>query len=111
MLWPRAERIIRENYDRIRMGMNWTEVADVLGPPGDFTTGRIWPPPAARGLLDVDRGTDAAEWKTDRILVRVEFTARGTVVGRMCALTSRIEQGPIENLLWQLKRQWHGWFP
>src|SRR5262245_23034627 len=39
VLWPRADRITLENYDRIRDGMTRAEVEAILGPPGDQRTG------------------------------------------------------------------------
>jgi hypothetical protein len=41
VVWPRADRITRENYDRIREGMTRAEVEAILGgPPGDYRTVR-----------------------------------------------------------------------
>ena len=41
MLWPRPDRITRENYERIRVGMSSAEVEAILGgPPGDYRTVR-----------------------------------------------------------------------
>jgi hypothetical protein len=39
VLWPRADRITLENFDRIKKGMRRAEVEAILGPPGDYTTG------------------------------------------------------------------------
>jgi hypothetical protein len=36
VLWPRPERITRENFKRIREGMTQAEVEAILGPPGDY---------------------------------------------------------------------------
>ena len=40
VLWPRPDRITRENCDRIRPGMTRAEVEAILGPPDDYRTGR-----------------------------------------------------------------------
>src|SRR5271157_3720138 len=32
-------RITRQNFDRIRLGMSWSEVVAILGPPGNYVTG------------------------------------------------------------------------
>jgi hypothetical protein len=40
VLWPRADRITKENLGRIRLGMSAAEVEVVLGPPGDYRSGR-----------------------------------------------------------------------
>jgi hypothetical protein len=40
VLWPRADRVTRANFDRIRVGMSRAEVEAILGPPGDYRTGR-----------------------------------------------------------------------
>src|SRR5258708_730719 len=37
--WPRPDRVTRENFDRIKVGMSRTEVEAILGPQGDYTTG------------------------------------------------------------------------
>src|SRR5262245_13696687 len=36
VVWPRAERVTRGNFDRIRDGMSRGEVAAILGAPGDY---------------------------------------------------------------------------
>jgi hypothetical protein len=38
VMWPRPDRITRENYQRIRYGMSRGEVEAILGPPGDYTS-------------------------------------------------------------------------
>jgi hypothetical protein len=45
VLWPRPNRVARENFDRIREGMTRAEVEAILGPPGDYQTVRTAPPP------------------------------------------------------------------
>jgi outer membrane protein assembly factor BamE (lipoprotein component of BamABCDE complex) len=39
VLWPRANRITRENFDHIEKGMSRAQVESILGPPGDYRTG------------------------------------------------------------------------
>jgi hypothetical protein len=39
-LWPRPSRVTGENFDRIEKGMSRAEIEAVLGPPGDYRTGR-----------------------------------------------------------------------
>jgi hypothetical protein len=39
VLWPRADRVTRANYERIQIGMTRADVEAILGPPGDYRTG------------------------------------------------------------------------
>src|SRR5262249_36079311 len=39
-LWPRSDPVTRANCDRLRPGMTRQEVESILGPPGDYRTGR-----------------------------------------------------------------------
>ena len=41
VMWPRMDRITRENFDRISKGMSRAEVEAILGPPGDYSGGPV----------------------------------------------------------------------
>ncbi len=116
VLWPRPDRITRENYDRIREGMSRAEVEAILGPSGDYTTGPVKPRDGARldmsdtsSTLEVRPGS-AAMWVSDAAYIIVFFDDSGRVkLSGFDPCTSE-PQGPLDNLLWRIKRQWHKWF-
>jgi hypothetical protein len=137
VLWPREDRVTRANYDRIQIGMSRVDVEAILGPPGDYRTGlgesdfgddsaSRWvgdPPgfPSSWGLgwfaypnsLPVE-GVPTASVQTNwfgdscRICVEVDDAGR---VRDSSVHNRRLTQGPLDNLLWRAKRQWHRWFP
>jgi hypothetical protein len=111
VLWAPQSRVTLENFDRIRVGITRAEVEAGLGLPGDHTTGPTRP--TGRGY-GVDLGlvcASVSHWVTDDGSIVVEFDAKGRVCGCAWKPTERVKQGPLENLLWRDKRQWHRWFP
>jgi hypothetical protein len=60
VLWPRADRLARENYERVRRGMSRPEVEAILGPPGDYRTGPTW--------VNSDRNWDLDQASADRLV-------------------------------------------
>jgi hypothetical protein len=121
VLWPRKDRITRENYERIREGMSRVEVEAILGPPGDFTTqpvaevdragpslllisdARTWPMVDKRAWV---------EWQTDTGTVGIQFTSSEHVlVPIFWEMQSISGHDPLDILLWRAKRQWRKWFP
>jgi hypothetical protein len=112
VLWPRPDRITRENYDRIRVGMSRAEVYTVLGPPGEYSTGDA----KASGLPeppmlteDLRQAISLEEWFGDRAAIGVYFDGAGNVTSARCWLLKPIDHGPLGNLLWRLKH-WRRWF-
>jgi hypothetical protein len=130
VLWPGGGRVTQANAIRIRRGMSFSEVKAILGitraeveaslgPPGDHTTGPTRPTGGghACGWL-CTRGPgvglayeSVAQWLTDDGSIVVAFDAKGRVDSWEWNPTQRVEQGPLDNLLWRAKRQWHRWFP
>jgi hypothetical protein len=114
VLWPAPpSRITRENYDRIRVGMSRVEVEAILGSPGDYSTREIAylleePTPVEGWPIG-----DNEEWCGDRASIDVAFTPTGTLMWARFweGLPTDPDEGPLHNLLWRAKRQWHGWFP
>jgi hypothetical protein len=124
--WPRGNRITRENFDRIKDGMSRAEVEAILGPPGDYSSG-----PVAYSEADgintrvvVDASSLAAigdfwlrnVWSGDRALCGVYISEAGYVTRTpygigFFELVERVEQSPLDNLIWRAKRQWRKWFP
>jgi hypothetical protein len=121
VLWPVSYRITQKNGDRIKEGMSSAEVEAILGPPGDYRSGPTDPdfpspyPWQASGVL----GPWPATWRGDRGVIYVyrETGADPEILGRdkndpdrvsvaYFFEVRRIEQGPIDNLLWRVKRKW-----
>jgi hypothetical protein len=113
VVWPRANRVTRENYDRIRVGMSRAEVYAVLGPPGDYSTREAIPSelPDPPTLTYRWQAISLEEWFGDRAAIEVYFDGAGNVASARCWLLEPIDHGPLDNLLWRAKRQWHRWFP
>jgi hypothetical protein len=120
VLWPRPDRVTEENVGRIREGMSRAEVYAILGPPGDHLTGPV--EYLQDGFVECNEndfglqfeGEYWARWLGDRTLVDLEFGEDGCVIGGFSKYHytgRRVEQGPLDNLLWRAKRQWRRWFP
>jgi hypothetical protein len=117
VLWPREDRITVENFERIRDGMSRAEVEAILGPSGDHTAGDTEPdlehqkwqsltPPESYGSQEA-----LERWIDDRACIGIGFDSAGNVGSAFCLPMRNIDHGPIGNLLWRAKRQWHRWFP
>jgi len=112
VLWPRPERITRENFERIKEGMSQAEVEEILGPPGDYTTEPTdWENYSdLRGLLATDE--TMSTWVFDEPVMIVVFDKKsGRVIGKLMNKNDRQNTGALYTLLWRAKRQWHRWFP
>jgi hypothetical protein len=141
VLWPRAERVTRENFDRIQIGMSQADMEAILGPPGDYRTGlgeagvdrtglgehgvvvdmqnMYWVPDDPDSTLPnwgrnlANRPEEPASWATwssDSFEIVTHFDHSGGVA-HLWGYPRRTTQGPVANLLWRAKRQWHRWFP
>jgi hypothetical protein len=127
VLWPRANRVTRENFDRLRLGMTRGEVVAVLGPAGDYAatdtkpdlpseSGQVLaaplqPMPVSTTSVYYYPMAPLKRWIGDRSEIDIEFDEAGTVKSALYMPVRTIDHGPIGNLLWRLKRQWHRWFP
>jgi hypothetical protein len=111
LIWPSPSRVTQGNFERIKEGMGRADVEAILGHPGDSTTGLTFP--IYRELIDdwPPVGTTLIDWTSDSVWITVAFDSSGRVVRCVCSENVRISQGPLENLLWRLKRPWHRWFP
>jgi hypothetical protein len=91
--------------------MTLDQVERILGHPGDSTTGLTFP--IYRASIDDWQpvGTTLIDWTSDNVWMTVAFDSSGRVVRFVCSENVRISQGPLDNLLWRAKRQWHRWFP
>src|SRR6516162_7839304 len=115
VLWPSADRIKRENCDRIRHGMSLAEVEAVLGPPGDYRTGptryrpHFMAPPRLADRMASEPDVDIQKWEGDSGDIQVVFSD-GETSAEFYA-SEPLDQSALANLLWRAKRQWHRWFP
>ncbi len=145
VLWPRANRVTPEDFNRIKEGMNLAEVEAILGPPGDYRSGPTVVtlpaygryPPGLVPLLE-HKGhwqvwaSQTLVWETDEARVVVGVLPPGQVPPTIFrkalpnlgyekpdpggVISARyddmqLQSGPLDNLLWRLKRQWRRWFP
>ncbi len=133
VLWPRPDRVTRENFNLLRVGMSRAEVEAILGPSGDYRTG---PPSCVSGscgliwdssypynsfptlddwdiaATDVEeQGGSSEEWESNVASVRVVYHQSGSMVAASY-LPIFVREGPfLDNVLWRVKRQWRRWFP
>ena len=114
MLWPSPPKVTPENIDRATAAETKAEVEAILGPPDDYRTG----PTDSMGNSFVVTGSSSAPlplsssfWVTDSGCFGFVFDASGRKVGSNYTAHVRVQQSPLENLLWRAKRQCHRWFP
>jgi hypothetical protein len=120
VLWPRTDRIIRENFDRIQPGMSLAEVEVILGPPGDYTTGPIdpwhvsvqrrWSADEVKWLANEEE-RNAPIWTTDTAAAQVYFGPSGEAVDAIYIAWTKQAQGPVDYLLWRAERIWYHFYP
>ncbi len=115
LLWPRADRVAREKYLRIHLGMTFAELVAILGPPGDFRSApdgslieREWIPQGGiNGSLD-ERGASVVLWETDEGEIAV-VVRDSKVTAAQFAVVARGPQTSFENFLWRARRLWRRW--
>jgi hypothetical protein len=118
MLWPRRNRVTRENYYRIRLRMSRAQVEAILGPPGDYTTvpvGQVrtnMSPSDATALTRalMDPRATKSSWMADTGFIEVMYSPEG-VSYRNFGVVDAAQLSPLDRLLWQAKRLWPKWFP
>ena len=117
VLQPGTNRVTRENYARVRVGMNRTEVYAILGPAGDYRTGPVEYSGVAIHGNEVGpapfEGRDFACWLSDQAYIVVIFDEDECVQKVPYCLSGgrRTSLSPLENVRWHVRRQWHRWFP
>ena len=118
---PRS-RITQENVDRIREGMSRQEVEVILGPPCDCSTGPFLlvrgdgRGPAGFFVTDgcESYGPDGSaflRWTDDTGSATVCFEKDGRAWAPFFQPLKKVQQPPLDNLLWRAKRLWRKWFP
>jgi hypothetical protein len=121
---PRSDRITRENWERINADMSRAELEAILGPPGDYTTGPTelvgnvghvegtgYSGPS-RGIVTTALAEADLErwiWYGDAGEICVDRWSGGCM--KTFHPERRVDQGPLDNLLWRIQRQWRKWFP
>ena len=106
VLWPCADRITVQNYNRIRVGMSRVEVECILGPPGDYTT---HPTYGYVGSGPWEPRPGEKSWKADEAVIEVQFDGTNKVVDMSFSGNVARPANGSEVLLWYAKRQWRRW--
>jgi hypothetical protein len=105
--------------------MRRVEVEAILGPPGDYRTGlgeRSWG--KSQWIPDPDPNPTPPSWNREfigktEVLVAIwlsdsfaiDINIESEQVIHKQVVPRRRTQGPLDNLVWRLRRQWHRWFP
>jgi hypothetical protein len=110
VLRPGENRITQANFNRIQSGTSWSEVCELIGPPGDYRSGPTEP---CFGPIECSIWSHRVDWLTDYgdYSVWVTTDGRPEVESTRFAPHEGPASRPIGNLLWRTKRQWHRWFP
>jgi hypothetical protein len=114
-LWPRTDRITRENFGRIQKDMSLAEVKALLGSPGDYRTRpttyqeHFLEPPRLAYRMAGHPDVDIKKWEGDTGDIEVAFRDGETTAAFYA--TEPVNQGPLDNFLWRAKRLWRRWFP
>jgi hypothetical protein len=102
------------NLETVREGMTRAEVAAILGPPGNYASGPTrFHGPASLVATEEEGEVVAAfwNWYTDTDDLEVVFDASGRVAECVNNPNRRIEQGPLDTLLWRIQHEWRRWYP
>jgi hypothetical protein len=93
--------------------MSRAEVEEILGQPGDYTTG----PTSINEQEGVLRSVERIDtngvwicWATDeaKIMLFIDFYDHTLI--KTFEHATRERQAPIDNILWRVRRQWRKWF-
>lgn len=107
----RRSPVTLETYQRIVAGMTRTEVKALLGPPGDYRTAPMTTnvqSSAECELLPHSLGSSTGSlcWKKDSGSISVSFDYADRSSFKSYWRMAKEEKTPVENLVWQAKRQW-----
>jgi hypothetical protein len=112
--WPQtdpASRITWQNFERIAFGVTRAEVDNILGRPGDFTTG---PTRGGRGggiTSGRPRRGPCLSWEANHATYSIGFDAEGQVCEKIWQDFEPVHLEPFPNFFWHVNRQWRRWFP
>jgi hypothetical protein len=108
---PLLPQINMHSGETIRPGMTRAQVEVVLGGPGDYRTRPtydVWLPSLPNDRIL--RRSWSAEWYSDEAHVLVLFDQSGCVKTAECLPQKPNHEHPLDNALWNLRRQWRCWF-
>jgi hypothetical protein len=125
VVWPLVHPITQVNSYRIRERMALAEVEAILGPPGDYCTGPLrtdWNPnwtvpddmaaePYKRWATNIKDVYYRGCWCRDTRVVCLFLNSNSMVYWVQDSCIARVNQSPVDNLLWRINRPWHRWFP
>jgi hypothetical protein len=105
----------RDGPDGLRQGLSDGTGQDGLrqhgvwrpGPDADVALGRNWSNVLSQSP---HAGPFWASWWSDSFEIHIAIDDSGTVVFKL-GYPRRPTWGPLDNLRWRLRRQWHRWFP
>jgi hypothetical protein len=116
VLWPPKNRITEENFKRIHRGMTRTQVEEILGQPGDYTTGPVKLPGDSDTIDSLEPEVVIALasrrlWISDSAGVEITFDDQDRVGRVEPAGLVPAPRSNADRFIWRLKGQWHRWFP
>jgi hypothetical protein len=84
--------------------MTRAEVEGILGPPGDYATGKV------TVKYETMKGPSNDVWAGDTLVIYIHFD--GSVASTVqCTPAGKYNQSPLDKLLWRLRRPFRKWFP
>jgi hypothetical protein len=119
VLWPWAidmsPGVTLHNFVRLKEGMTLSDVATILGPPGDHTSPNFQPqqfdhPPSEFGHI-TDDYNGVENWISDEARVVVITDRSGRTIYGWCNPNRPADESKLQTALRWARRQWHRWFP
>jgi len=106
VLWPQADRVTSENLDRVVPGMSRSDVYAILGRPGNYASGPVGEKGVGGREGDFRDEAEGETWYGDDCIVSLQFAPDGTVHAKAIEACKVIQLGPVDSLLWKVKRRW-----
>ncbi len=121
-LWLRPDRASLDAFRRIKQGMSRAEVHDILGPSGDYETGRRehdgieedYDIAGGGSMSPRERfpeGGAVENWVYDAVGINVSFTRSGEVAFAWYRVYKTTDRGFLASLRHRVERLWRRWFP
>jgi hypothetical protein len=117
-----ADRITRENFDRIQKGVTRAEVEEILGPPEDYSTGptsmelrshRFGLKEGRREdrqlVLEYLLGNTGVAWQTDSDMIIISYAGDLVDNKGFCTLRKE-ERNPLQDFAWRIAHRIERWF-
>jgi len=106
VLWPQTDRVTSENLDLVTLGMPRSDAYAILGPPGNYASGPVGEKGVSGREGDFQNEVEAETWYGDDCIVSLQFAPDGTVHAKAIEACNVIRLGPLDSLLWKVKRRW-----